>query len=84
MQLRLYLEVAADGVEIRANSTHGTQIFVVKCKNMLDDFIGKAANVKPLLIIPGPKAPHSFDVYWHIILQELFVKNGPMGAGVLV
>jgi hypothetical protein len=75
--MRLYLEIAADGVEIRANSTNGTQIFLIKCKDMLDDFIANSKNVLPLLIIPGPKAPKSFEVYWRIIFDELFIRYGP-------
>lgn len=84
VQLRLHLEVAADGVQIRANTNASTQIFVVKCKDMLGDYIGKSANVKPLLIVPGPEAPRSYDVYWYLILQELFVKYGPRSAGVCI
>lgn len=77
------VEIAADGVEIRANSTNGTQIFLIKCKDMPAGYIAKSGNVKPLLIIPGPKAPKHFDVYWHIIFSELFIKYGPKSTGLL-
>lgn len=83
MQFRLYVEVASDGVEIRANSTNGTQIFVAKCKSMMPDYIGTADNVKPLLIIPGPRAPKHFDVYWWMLFNEVFIKYGPRSAGAL-
>jgi hypothetical protein len=78
------VEIAADGVEIRANSKNGTQIFVMKCKDMLPGLMSKASNVRPILIIPGPKAPKQFDVYWHIIFEELFIKYGPGTAGVIM
>lgn len=81
MQMRVYMEIAADGVQIRSNTTDGTQIFVAKCKDMHSDFMGKSANVKPFLIIPGPKAPKSFDVYWCIIFKEFFMKYGPGTQG---
>jgi hypothetical protein len=84
LQVRVYLEVAVDGVEIRANCTHGTQIFVVKTKPMPGAFASRAANVNPLLIIPGPKAPKSMDVYWYIILKEFFMRYGPGTEGVRV
>jgi hypothetical protein len=81
VKVPVYIEIAADGVEIRANSTNGTQVFLIKCMDMLDDFISKSRNVLPLLIIPGPKAPKHFDVYWKIIFDELFIKYGPGTAG---
>jgi hypothetical protein len=61
------VEIAADGVEIRANSTNGTQIFLMKNKDMLPGFTSKASNVRPILIIPGPKVPKRFEVYFCII-----------------
>jgi hypothetical protein len=82
LQIRLYMEIGSDGVEIRQNSTNGTQFFVVKCKAMMPDFIGCAENVKPLLIIPGPKAPKHFDVYWWMIFNGVFIKYGPASTGV--
>jgi len=73
------MELASDGVEMRNFIPHGTQVFLIRCAAVGDGLLNKSRNVKPILIIPGPKSPKSHAVYWRIIL-DIFAKASPFGG----
>jgi hypothetical protein len=71
-----FFEIAVDGVELKKRRPHSSQIFMMRAAAVPEWLRYKARNVQPLLIIPGPKAPKSFDRFWHLIL-ELMLDSSP-------
>lgn len=64
-------DAASDGVEMRTFTSHSLQVFLVRSRDASSQFVCKRQNVAPILLIPGPKAPRHYGVYWFLIF-ELF------------
>lgn len=52
---------------------HSMQVFLARFKDASDDFVCHSANVKPVLIYPGPKGPSRklWRPLWWLIFLEL-------------
>ena len=75
----LLLELAADGAEMTKTKPHSTQFFIMRASAVSETFKNQARNMQVVMIVPGPKGPSKFAVFWHMIL-DLFAKYGPHGA----
>jgi hypothetical protein len=64
-------DVGCDGVGLRNFVMHSATILVIRCKDAPDDVVCKSCNVRPVLIIPGPRAPkkHQWRTYWYLIFS---------------
>ena len=62
-------DAAADGVELRTFTNHSMQCFICRCREADADFVCKKGNVAPILLIPGPKAPKHYAVFWWLVFQ---------------
>lgn len=75
----LKFALAMDGVEMRHLTPHSTQIAFLQCTSMHDGFKSQQRNVQTYLVIPGPKAPNNYDVFFFLMLQP-FAESARLAA----
>lgn len=73
----LPLEFALDGVEMKHISVHSTQLGFIRCPYLPVADRCKDYNVQPVIVIPGPTAPKSFDVFNHLVFKHIFAAHAP-------
>ena len=64
-------EFASDGVEMRKFMMHSMQVLLLRCAEAAFDFVARAANVQPIMIMPGPKGPlkHQWRTLWWLLFD---------------
>jgi hypothetical protein len=64
-------DLASDGVEMSKFVSHSVQMFLARCKDAPDDLVCRKANVRAVMVIPGPKGPKKrlWAVYWWLVFK---------------
>lgn len=66
-------EVACDGVQLHKNYT--VNMYVLRSRDARPNLAARTQNVRPLLIVPGPRDPKHYEVFNALVL-EVFVLLG--------
>lgn len=70
------LELASDGAQVRDG--HSTVFYMLRCMDAPKEMMVQQRNVKPLAVVPGPKALSDNTVIWDIMLHW-FAYMSPAG-----
>jgi hypothetical protein len=74
-------ELGGDGVQLTNRSGIETQLFVIRYRGAPPQLASCASNVRPAMVIPGPKCPKKLDVFFRILMWVLFDVYAPGASG---